>query len=446
MGLSNALRVCLADEEHLANAAKDFSGFRADVVCYVEWLGSQSNWLSEIHESQPSCVTLMHLTHTCVSDLLNRLLTGVPDRDRNIVTMRFGLAQGRKYTLQEVADVYRVTRERVRQICAKAIRSFQQVFSCDEMLSAFVYYCGQIVEESQIIRPVDLVAEIAEQIRIDVDQPAFAVSFLLEVSQTARWCKSLNLLISPSMSKYTPEIIIASVREQLSQAKAPMRLGKLVKGLRGLSRSERLLFEKRDLVRKCLEATSDIINFEEDYWGLLSWENRILDDIVMAMRKLDRPAHFTEITDLVNLRMSDGQRTGPQAVYTKLSHHTKLFVRTGPGTFTLRELQPDLPAQPPKFVDLIEQTLQEAEQPITVDEISKRVNQRREIKLATLKMYLSLNERFCSFEGNTFGLAQWRKSDISITNDSGDPSPALPHDFLEHLKSRTLDAFENDIG
>jgi RNA polymerase primary sigma factor len=59
-------------------------------------------------------------------NLLQEQITGVlstlPLREQNILKMRFGLDNGYPLTLEEVALCYNVTRERIRQIEAKALR------------------------------------------------------------------------------------------------------------------------------------------------------------------------------------------------------------------------------------------------------------------------------------------------------------------------------------
>jgi RNA polymerase sigma factor (sigma-70 family) len=56
-------------------------------------------------------------------------------REREIIAMRYGLADGNQYTLEEVGKAFRVTKERVRQIEAKAIRKLQKA-SVREFLEA----------------------------------------------------------------------------------------------------------------------------------------------------------------------------------------------------------------------------------------------------------------------------------------------------------------------
>ncbi len=55
-------------------------------------------------------------------------------REREILRMRYGLADGYAYTLEEVGRIFSVTRERVRQIEAKAVRKLQQPYRCRGLL------------------------------------------------------------------------------------------------------------------------------------------------------------------------------------------------------------------------------------------------------------------------------------------------------------------------
>jgi RNA polymerase primary sigma factor len=58
-------------------------------------------------------------------------------REREIIRLRFGLADGYAYTLEEVGTIFEVTRERVRQIEAKAVEKLRQP-GVDVDLASFV--------------------------------------------------------------------------------------------------------------------------------------------------------------------------------------------------------------------------------------------------------------------------------------------------------------------
>ena len=47
-------------------------------------------------------------------------------REREIIRLRYGLGDGYSYTLEEVGHIFQVTRERIRQIEAKALKKLQQ--------------------------------------------------------------------------------------------------------------------------------------------------------------------------------------------------------------------------------------------------------------------------------------------------------------------------------
>jgi RNA polymerase primary sigma factor len=56
---------------------------------------------------------------------IEALLKTLTYREREIIRLRYGLADGYTYTLEEVGRIFKVTRERVRQIEAKAVRKLQ---------------------------------------------------------------------------------------------------------------------------------------------------------------------------------------------------------------------------------------------------------------------------------------------------------------------------------
>ncbi|MBX3416435.1 MAG: sigma-70 family RNA polymerase sigma factor [Pirellulaceae bacterium] len=60
-----------------------------------------------------------------LKDRIDHLLKTLTFREREIIRLRYGLGDGYTYTLEEVGRIFKVTRERVRQIEAKAVRKLQ---------------------------------------------------------------------------------------------------------------------------------------------------------------------------------------------------------------------------------------------------------------------------------------------------------------------------------
>jgi RNA polymerase primary sigma factor len=61
---------------------------------------------------------------------IEELLKTLTYREREIIRLRYGLADGYSYTLEEVGRIFKVTRERVRQIEAKAVAKLQHPVRC----------------------------------------------------------------------------------------------------------------------------------------------------------------------------------------------------------------------------------------------------------------------------------------------------------------------------
>jgi RNA polymerase primary sigma factor len=67
-------------------------------------------------------------------------------REREILRLRYGLADGYTYTLEEVGKIFQVTRERVRQIESKAVRKLQQPYRA-KSLASFLEGCDWVFAE-----------------------------------------------------------------------------------------------------------------------------------------------------------------------------------------------------------------------------------------------------------------------------------------------------------
>jgi RNA polymerase primary sigma factor len=76
-------------------------------------------------------------THEMLKEKLDQVLNTLTYREREIIKLRYGLGDGYTYTLEEVGKIFRVTRERVRQIEAKAVRKLQHPIR-SRMLEGFL--------------------------------------------------------------------------------------------------------------------------------------------------------------------------------------------------------------------------------------------------------------------------------------------------------------------
>jgi len=63
--------------------------------------------------------------HKLLKDKIGHVLKSLTYREREIIKLRYGLGDGYSYTLEETGRIFKVTRERIRQIESKALRKLQ---------------------------------------------------------------------------------------------------------------------------------------------------------------------------------------------------------------------------------------------------------------------------------------------------------------------------------
>ncbi|MEX0865495.1 MAG: RNA polymerase sigma factor [Acidimicrobiia bacterium] len=79
--------------------------------------GTLGDLVEDVDSQRPADVA----SFTSLQDQLAQALEGLNDREREVLIMRFGLADGRMRTLEEVGAHFNVTRERIRQLETKAL-------------------------------------------------------------------------------------------------------------------------------------------------------------------------------------------------------------------------------------------------------------------------------------------------------------------------------------
>ncbi|GIX05949.1 MAG: hypothetical protein KatS3mg115_0352 [Candidatus Poribacteria bacterium] len=69
-------------------------------------------------------------------EIIRQVLDKLPDKERRIILLRYGLEGCREHTLREIGDQFHVTRERVRQIERAVIRRLRQLLETEEEITA----------------------------------------------------------------------------------------------------------------------------------------------------------------------------------------------------------------------------------------------------------------------------------------------------------------------
>jgi RNA polymerase primary sigma factor len=82
---------------------------------------SFGDFLQDNGESTPADSAMQQM----LRDKINHVLKSLTYREREIIKLRYGLGDGYSYTLEETGRIFKVTRERIRQIESKALRKLQ---------------------------------------------------------------------------------------------------------------------------------------------------------------------------------------------------------------------------------------------------------------------------------------------------------------------------------
>lgn len=120
-------------EEEIANAMeitvaklRDIMKVAQEPVSLETPVGKEDDSrLGDFIEDQDSETPATSITHQLLREDIIQVMAALGHRERDVLRLRFGLDDGRQRTLEEVGQLFGVTRERIRQIEAKALRKLR---------------------------------------------------------------------------------------------------------------------------------------------------------------------------------------------------------------------------------------------------------------------------------------------------------------------------------
>ena len=101
---------------------KQVKNVAKDPVSLETPVGEEDSELGDFVEDKKTETPVAVTAHSILAEQLQQVLATLPAREQKVIRMRFGLDDGYTHTLEEVGYVFKVTRERIRQIEAKALR------------------------------------------------------------------------------------------------------------------------------------------------------------------------------------------------------------------------------------------------------------------------------------------------------------------------------------
>jgi RNA polymerase primary sigma factor len=112
---------------------------------------SFGDFLEDDNESTPADSAM----HQMLRDKIDHVLKSLTYREREIIKLRYGLGDGYSYTLEETGRIFKVTRERIRQIESKALKKLQHHTRSDHLKgfveSALAEHAEALVPEEEMV-------------------------------------------------------------------------------------------------------------------------------------------------------------------------------------------------------------------------------------------------------------------------------------------------------
>lgn len=401
---------------------------------YLEWLSTQSSWDDEIEDRGISPISFIQLKEQSLEEVVDALVDfTISDRSRRVIRLRFGLDGGNRRTLEQIGKQMGLTRQRIRQIESRALTRLRNSAKKDGVLQAFYAYIAEEMKAQAGLMSVQQICEtVAGMIDIGEIHIDGAISLLLslesdqfiEIQKNQCWgLKGLPLHMVKPVSDQLVRI--------LRKVRAPLFKTDLLErciGSKWYSDNKLHGSISREFIEACLLADGRFEQVVDDQWGLVQWKGKRTDKIIMALRELGRPSHYTEIAEVTNRMLPPEQRISPKAYHTQISYKPDVFVWVERGTYGLAEWGIE---RVRFYVDIAEELLEQQGRPLSFEKIFSVIDAERKASPESIKFMLQTNPRFSQYPGDRFGLAIWSEK-LDDGEDVEDP-------FVEDLKRKLFE-------
>lgn len=119
--IAKAMEIDVAKVEHIMKIKQDISSLDASIRDDEE-----ESVLSDFIEDEDTITPEESATGQLLKEQVKDMLSALTEREQKILKLRFGLGDGKQHTLEEVGQEFSVTRERIRQIEAKALAKLRK--------------------------------------------------------------------------------------------------------------------------------------------------------------------------------------------------------------------------------------------------------------------------------------------------------------------------------
>jgi len=377
-------------------------------------------------------------------EIVNSLFGELNERERNVLTSRFGLHGNGKETLENIGKVHNLTRERIRQIETSAIKKLRQLKNLETYIKGLKKVISQLLEEHGGLMEKEYLlnnlvsfstdgasAKAEHNINVHKSHLDFLISKLLheefeEVVNSKIFKESFKLkymtldhleeLALSLLKKIEAEKKIFNTAELINlikeldtykassekyQAQNSIDIASVIRSK--LFNEDSELINEHKTLYSILKALGDVEQNKFGYWGKADWREinpkTINDKIYLILKNFNRHMHFVEIADKINDVGFDDKKANPATVHNELILDDK-YILVGRGLYTLKEWG----YKNGTVADVISEILTNSETPLSRDEIINEVLEQRLVKKSTIILALMDKEKFQKTEDGKYGL------------------------------------------
>ncbi len=404
---------------------------------YLNWLVEQDKdvWADEVAGRGISPLHRIDLSGVSLDDLIENWLSsaeGFDDRDMQVIRWRCGL-NGELLTLEEAGDRLGLSRERVRQLEKSALKhlgrpqNLEAIRPLTALLICLLENAGGLMNERQIE------AALRDELVVDEVDPIGVAHLVLDITDDVRCICGGKAWGLEGVPLNEVEVIQKSLTKVLEEELVPLPVEEVISSLKGTAfyrnHQESL---PGSFILACLKAHSEISIDEEGQCSLVQWESRRLDEMILALREIGEPVHYTKIAEKTNALLESEMQTSAHNIHAHMMRLPGIFVRVGHGVYGLAEwgLHDD-----GSLANAAHRVLSQANRPLHHDVIADRVLETWKARRSSVHVALNTDNRFVRIGPGVY----WLRERIAEEGDAGGA------DFGE-LFGQRLEQWQEDLN
>ena len=322
-------------------------------------------------------------------NIVNSLFSDLLDREKDILSRRFGLKGGKSETLEKIGNLHNLTRERVRQIESASIKKIKKLGTLEEYISSLKKTVNDLVAEHGGLIRKDFLLDILTVICLDINQKLepgtkeyedirlnyrnnfnFLISrFLNEDLDQGNIADGFNSIVGRKEGEVNHfKEIGRSLMDKVESMKKTLKTEELIDMIKDLDVYQKsqetwekvkniditkifkskIFLDKAEIINSnkvlysIIQAVKNLEQNKFGEWGHASWgevkPKTVNDKIYLILKHSKEPLHFTQIAEKINEVGFDKKKANPATVHNELILDDRYFLASR-GTYGLKEWQ-----------------------------------------------------------------------------------------------------------